>query len=264
MAVRFCLLLLVAVSFLPLRAQDDQPINMHPPFPLAFPLASNGTMVTVKFPVLINPATVVKPGMQLRVLYILNRDSQTGTDLALAHAGSLESSYARNSFGANGSGAQIPPELAHEIEGYRRTVWEVPNNFVLAMAQYPTESMHLIYSPTNSNRDLDDEVFSFFDGLLVGAPGGKVTVLAVEKNSKADAAGVKAGDEIIAEGDYPTRDDLTTFANGYASAKTDAKNNEVESYAMTLRGADGTTRTVQVRLPLRIHSGLMDGFSEKP
>ena len=145
--------------------------------------------------------------------------------------------------------------MAHEIEGYRRTVWEVSNNFVLAMAQYPTESMHLIYSPTGSTRDLHDEMFRFFDGLFVGSPSGKVTVIAVEKQSKAEAAGIKAGDEIVSMGAYSTKDDLTTFANAFAAAKKDALDNEAQSYVVVLRGADGATRNANVGMPQRIRAG---------
>jgi hypothetical protein len=259
------MLLAFALGLASLRAQELEPIHMRPEFPLIFPLTNNGSDVTVKYPVLINGTTVIKPGMQLRVLYVLSQDSQNTTDLAMAHAGSLEDSYARNSntIGSDDTD-KLSPAMAKEIEGYRRTVWEVPNNFVLAMAQYPTESMHLIYSPTNSDRDLHDEMFRFFDGLLVGAPGGKVTVIAVEKQSKAEQAGIKAGDEIISVGAYPTKDDLLTFANAYAAAKKDATENEVPTYAMALRGADGTTRTANVGMPLRLRGGLMDGFSDKP
>ncbi|MEJ0000786.1 MAG: PDZ domain-containing protein [Verrucomicrobiota bacterium] len=234
---------------------------MRPELALTFPLTQTGRDVTVKYPVMINPTTVVKPGYILRVLYILNRDSDGSTDLALAHRGSLEQSYARN---AGGSGeTQIPGELAHEIEGYRREVWGVPNNFVLAMAQYPTDQMHLIFSRTGKLKDLSDERFSFFDGLFVGAPNGKVTVIAVERQSKAEEAGLKAGDQIVSVGVYPTNDDLVTFANAYSAAKKDATDNEAESYAMTVRSPTGETRQANLALPVRIKDGLMNGFLDK-
>ena len=268
MILRSCLLLIpvlfLALEVAPLHGQEDQPVHMRPEFPLVFPLTNNGNDVTVKYPVMINQGTVIKPGMVLRVLYMLSRDSQDATNLALAHEGTTEQAYARNAFGGNGDTSKLPPEMAHEIEGYRRTVWEVPNNFILFLAQYPTESSHLIYSPTGKERDLDDEMFNFFDGLFVGSPSGKVTVLAVEKQSVGDKAGIKAGDEITAVGSHPTRDDLMTFANAYSAAKKDAKDNEVSTYAYSLRGADGTTRTANVAMPMTIRGGLMDGFSEKP
>jgi hypothetical protein len=257
--LRLCLPLLVALAFAPLRAQEDQPVHMRPELPLCFPLAMKGDDVTVQYPVMINQTTVLKPGMQLRVLYMINRDLQDG-DLAIAHAGTLQNSYARNAFADGPDGAKMSPEMAHEIEGYRRTVWDVPNNFVLAMAQYPTELMHLIYSPTDSARDLHDEMFSFFDGLFVGSPSGKVTVIAVVKDSVASHAGMKAGDEIVAVGAYATHDDLLTFANAYSSAKKDARENETASYSVTLRNPDGTTRLANLAMPIRIRGGLMDGF----
>ena len=151
--------------------------------------------------------------------------------------------------------------MAHEIEGYRRTVWGVANNFVLAMAQYPTVSMHLIYSPTGKDQGLEDERFSFFDGLFVGLPNGKVTVIAVEKESKAEKAGIKAGDEIVSVGGASTQNDLTAFASAYAAAKNPPRRNETSSYPMTIRSdGDAEARPVNIPMPPKIKGGLMDGF----
>jgi len=258
--IRFCLPLILLALLAPLRAQEDEPVHMRPEFPLIFPLAQNGKDVTVKFPVLINPTTVLKPGMVLRTLYVLSRDSANSSDLVLAHKGTMEEAYSRPASSSSDQ-PKLPPAVAHEMEGYRRTVWEVPNNFVLAMAQYPTIGMHLIYSPTGKNQDLHDERFSFFDGLLVGLPNGKVTVLAVEKESNAEQAGIKAGDEIVSVGGAPAQNDLATFATAYASAKKIAKENEVASYPVTLRSeGSAEARTVNIAMPPKIKGGLMEGF----
>jgi C-terminal processing protease CtpA/Prc len=123
--------------------------------------------------------------------------------------------------------------------------------------------MHLIYAPTDKNQtsNLHDERFSFFDGLFVGLPDGKVTVIAVEKESKAEEAGIKAGDQILSVGGAATQNDLSTFAAAYANAKDVAKQNEVSSYPVTILSPGGAgARTVNVPMPARIKSGLMDGF----
>ena len=269
MLLRFRIAIVLLAAALPLRAQDA-PIHMRPEFPLVFPLTTTGkdnSDVTVKYPVLINPVTVLKPGMVLRVIYVMSSASGDSGDLVLAHKGSLEQAFARNAFAGTPDDQKLPPDVAHEIEGYRRTVWQVPNNFVLAMAQYPTDTMHLIYSTTGKGRDLDDERFSFFDGLFVGQPDGKVTVIAVEKGSAADHAGIKAGDDIVSVGGIPTQDDLPTFAAAYSTAKQVAHENEVDTYSMTIRpGGKGETQTVAIALPPRIKSALMDDFlnEDKP
>ncbi len=255
---------------LPLRAQD-QPIHMKPEFPLCFPLTTTGkhnTDVTVQYPVMLNSTAVLKPGMVLRVLYVPSVNQDDSTNLILAHEGTLEQSYARTSPGLQGPGgddAKMNPGLAHEIEGYRRTVWQVPNNFILAMAQYPTDQMHLIFSPTGKDQDLEDERFYFFDGLFLGQPDGKLRVVAVEKRSYADQAGLKAGDEIVAVGGIPTQDNPATFVSAYATAKKIANENEADTYSMTIVPAGkGGTETVSVPLPPKIKSGLMDDFFDKP
>jgi hypothetical protein len=247
--IRLCLFLAALALIAPLRAQDE-PVHMKPEFPLIFPLVQNGNDVSVKYPVMINPTTVIKPGMVLRTLYVLSYQAPDGSsDLVLAHKGNMEQSYSRDAPGLINQEGKLPPELAHEIDGYRRTVWQVPNNFVLAMAQYPTDTMHLIYSRTGTDRDKDmgDERFSFFDGLFVGAPDGKVTVIAVEKESKAELAGIKAGDEIVSVGGTPTQGSLLAFAN----------------YPMIVRSGTGEVRSVNIAMPPSLKGGLMDGFDSQ-
>lgn len=239
---------------------------MRPEFPLTFPLAQNGDDVTVKYPVLVNPYTVLKPGMVMRTMYVLSIDSQTATDLVLAHKGDADQAYARGAPGIDDGKPKMSPQVAHEVEGYRRTVWQVANNFVLAMAQYPTDQLHLIYADAAKSltSDLKDERFVFFDGLFVGQPNGKVTVIGVEKESKSDAAGIKAGDVIDSVGGISTRDDLLTFASAYATAKKIAKENEVASYPIVVRpGGTGAPIQRNVAMPPSLKGGLMEGFDSQ-
>lgn len=260
--IRLSLLALLSTVLLPLRAQND-PVKMTPEFPLTFPLAQNDTDVTVKYPILINPGCIIKPGMVLRVMYILhnpNGNADGSTDLALAHKGNLENSFSRTAPTSDGK-QKLPPEMAHELEGYRRTVWQVSNNFILAMAQLPTDSMHLIFLPNpNDNRNLQDEHFSFFDGLFIGLPDGKVTALAVENDSHADRAGIKADDEILSVGGTPVQGDLSRFANAYAATKKNATDSDATSYPMVVKSPGKEPRTVNIPMPPSLKGGLMDGF----
>ncbi len=245
----------------PLRAQDDNVVQMVPEFPLTFPLLQQGKTITVKFPILVNPTTVIKPGMQLRTMYMLNQpNTNTSTDLVLAHTGNMEQAYSRDTTSTQDK-AKMPSELAHEIEGYRRTVWDLPNNFILAMAQYPTDTLHLIYSPDGEQMNATDANFSFFDGLMVGLPDGKVTILAVEKESHAERAGLKAGEEIVAVGGILTQNNLSTFSTAYATAKAKAKEDGAPTYTMTIRASGKSdTQTVPIAMPPTFRGGLMDGL----
>jgi len=248
-------------------AQEDGPVKMTPEFAFAFPVVlMNKHDVSVKYPVMINPVTVLNPGMILRVIYVppIQSDSE---DLVLAHKGNMEQSFSRAT-DTPGEQARMSPEMAHEIERQRRRVWEVPNNFVLAIAQYPTDAMHLIYSTASIDQgilgrkeNLHDTSFSFFDGLFIGMPNGRIQVLGVETASRADQAGIKAGDEIVAVGSAPMHGDLNQFSSAYSAMKKTARDEEASTYPMTILSPGASApRTVAVPMPLTIKSGLMDGF----
>ena len=248
------------------RAQDagtpDGPVHMTPEFCFTFPLVQmNKHDISVKYPVMINPVTVLKPGMVLRVIYVPPIQSDSN-NLISAHHGTMEESYSRATANTAEHEAALPPEMEHEIDRQRKRVWEVPGNFVLAMAQYPTDVMHLVYSPTGSDlvSKLSDTSFSFFDGMFVGSPHGDVEVLGVEKTSYAAEAGIKPGDEIVSVGNIPVRDgDLSAFASAFASIKSAAHTNEASSFPMTIHNASGT-HTVAIGLPPSIKTFLNPGI----
>jgi hypothetical protein len=261
-----CAPLLLALAFaLPARAQDtsvaDGPVKMNPEFCFTFPVVQmNKHDVSVKYPVMINPVTVLKPGMVLRVIYVPPVQGDT-MDLMGAHKGTMEESYSRETANTDAHQASLPPEMAHEIEKQRRRVWEVTGNFVLAIAQLPTDVMHLIYSPSGMDRtvDLVDTSFSFFNGMFVGSPNNGVQVLAVEKGSYAEQAGIKPGDEITAVGNIPIGSDLNAFANAFAMVKKAGKTEEKTSFPVTVRSG-GTIHTVAMPLTPSIKNFLNEGL----
>jgi hypothetical protein len=260
---RTALLLLVLGSAPAAHAQDsDGPIKMTPEFAFTFPVVlMNKTDVSVKYPVMINALTVLKPGMVLRVIYMppVQNDSN---NLILAHKGTMEESYSRETANTDAHQKSLPPQMAHEIETQRKRVWQVTGNFVLAIAQYPTDLMHLIYAPTGKDRinDLVDTSFSFFDGMFIGSPNGDVRVLAVEKDSYADQAGIKGGDEITAVGNVPMHGDLMQFSTVFAEAKRVAKDNEASSFNLTIRSGNGAPHQAALSLPPSIKKFLNEGL----
>ena len=242
-----------------LHGQDDGPIKMNPELALAVPFAQKGQDVTVKFPILINPATVLTPGMTWRVLY--NPPTLDDSEnLAIAHSGTLEESYSRSSSTSDSQEEKLPPEIAHELERQRRIVWSVPIHFQLALAQLSTDTLHLIYSTSGNDENLQDERFNFLDGLFLGAPGGSVTVLAVEIGSRAEKAGLKAGDQILGVGGLSVLD-LARFSDLYLRAKQSAKDNNATTFPFLVKSpGEAGTHTVNVVMPPTIKSMLMQGF----
>jgi hypothetical protein len=257
---RFLLPLLLLVSLPPaLRAQlnTDGPIHMTPDLALAVPLVEVKHDVTLKFPILINATTVVKPGMVLRNIYIppTNDDSE---NLAIAHAGTMADAYSRP---ASGNQPQMDPEIARQIEHQRRIVWDEPIYFQIALEQMPTDIVHLIYSQTGDELNLDDQRFNFFDGLFLGAPAGVVTVLALENGSKADKAGIKAGDQILSVNGRVLPADLAAFPTIYVAGRKDAEEMRAPSFPVVVRSTgEAGSHTVNIATPATIKSMLMEGL----
>jgi hypothetical protein len=232
---------------------------MTPDLALAIPLVQVKHDVTVKFPVLINATTVIKPGMVLRNVYLppTNDDSN---NLALAHEGTLEESYSRSPAQGNGA-APLPPAIAHELERQRRIVWEVPVNFQLALAQLPTDMVHLIYSITGDNRNLDDQRFNFFDGLFLGSPSPGIFVLGVETGSEADKAGIKAGDQLLSLSGTALPADLAAFPALFFAARKDAADSHAAGFPVVVRSpGESGTHTASLPAPPTIKSMLMQGL----
>jgi len=261
---RVALSVFLTAIFLPLRGQQDGrdqgdgPIKMQPELALAIPWTQRGHDVTVKFPVMINRTTVLTPGMILRNLYVPPNNLES-ENLAAAHMGNMAESFSRDT-AMSADAAAMSSNEAHAIERERRVVWEVPVNFQLAIAQLPTDQLHLIYQPTTDNRNLVDTSFDFFEGILLGSPTGKVTVLAVEIGSKADHAGFKVGDEIVAVGGTPVPD-LSGFPQVYVAAREKAKEYNATTFSFTVQSSDHSqNRTLNVPMPPTIKSQLMDGF----
>lgn len=254
----------VALSFflptilLPAYAQDDGPIKMNPDLALAIPWVQTGHDVTVKFPVLVSRTSVLTPGMILRNLYVPPNNLET-ENLSAAHMGNMAQSFSRETAMSPGAEAMSSNE-AHAIERERRVVWGVPINFQLAISQLPTDQLHLIYQPTQDNRNLVDTRLDFFEGFLVGLPDGVVTVLAVEIGSKAEAAGFKPGDRILAVGGRAMGKDLAAFPNLWLMAEQNAKDTRATSFPFLVQASGGSPRTLNVPMPPTIKSQLMEGF----
>jgi hypothetical protein len=259
---RAALVTLLALTLAILRCPaqtDDGPVKMEPELALAIPLMQKGHDVMLKFPILINRTTVIKPGMILRVMYVppVQTDSM---NLVLAHKGNMEQSYSRPTSSEDSDAAKMDPEVAHFIEGQRRTVWEVPVNFQLALAQLPTDSIHLIYSMSGDNRNLDDERWNFFEGLFLGSPSGGASVLAVEIGSKSAQAGFKAGDQILAVGGINVPS-LEAFPDVYVKARQNAQDGNATSFPFVVRSqGESGTHTLNMAMPPTIKSQLMEGF----
>jgi membrane-associated protease RseP (regulator of RpoE activity) len=224
---------------------QDLPPQMSPPLALAFPFQTVKGGVTVKYPVLLNPqpAGVVKPGTVLISIYCLEPKNGTPTDLDLVRHAEIENAYSRPV--QSSSPTNLSHEEVEQINHAKNGQWTVPNNFILAMAQYSPELMHMICK--NASDHYLDETFRFCDGMFLGLPGAHVAIISVQPDAIAAQAGLKAGDQIVAINGTPVTS-LEGFSRAFASAKQDATDRHKDFYMVSVLSDHGQ-KEVKVTMP---------------
>jgi C-terminal processing protease CtpA/Prc len=242
-----CFILLVGL--LPhLCAQQPQD-PMTPSLALSFPLQQAKDFVTVKYPVLMNPNQngIIRPGTQLITIFQIT--APTSFNQTVVQHGNAEAAYSRDTRSSQEK-AEMPEDVAQGINHAITSPWLVTNNFVLALAQFPPDQALIITKKmTGTISRTENHSFSFFDGLFLGAPGGKVTIISVENVSPAGDAGLKAGDIITSVGGLPVPS-LETFVASYSKTKEDASTRHKPNYIVSIL-RDGAPLDIKVAMPPR-------------
>jgi len=258
-AFRLALVLATAATLcLPVAAQDG-PIQSEPEFSLAFPLADIPEGVGVSCPVAINTTTVLSPNEVLRVMYVplsaedarvVQEQRLEQREVAYTKKHQLDAMETEES--------QLSPEARAMLKMIRETHWPNKTMFQLAMAQMNGSDLRVVHA-NRQQPELKDSAISLPDGLLVGSESGLVKVLAVEKDSRGEKAGLRANDIILQVDDTRMDGDLSKYLQARAVASKKAKLSSGRRYTMVVQNIEeDASREAVFQLPPSLNTGFMD------
>lgn len=252
-------------------AQGAGKLETRPHLALAFPFTERQGGVGVKFPVLINTKAVIGPEMILRVMYNPPRADDAEV-LALQSSANQEVAYSK--LHKLKSEKPLSATEMAVIKISRETHWPVMQMYQLALANLDSKNMRVVWVNPES-MDLFNENIELLHGMLIGNKGSRyVDVLAVEKGSRAEAAGIKPGDQIREIAGTAVRGNLLEFARILGEKKRAAELSSDEGVRMVLQDEAGETREVVLKAisGATFNSGVLDvtldelggGAVEKP
>jgi hypothetical protein len=228
-----------------------------PSLGVALPLPDKVDDGVVRFliPVAINSTTIVPPDAILRVIYVQPQSGDVET---------LQARQRKNSDNVVSRPQQEvikrQAKLSAEQEAARKianeTVWPSPVNFKLA-AENLNGDLRLVYLlPTG---ELRQETFSLVQGLFLGQKNHAVIILAVEKDSPGDKAGLLAGDEILKIGGTDVSGNLENTLNLERTSRLTSQASSKPSIPWIIRKADGSGESeVAIRTPPSLKGSLFD------
>ncbi|MEM1060444.1 MAG: PDZ domain-containing protein [Verrucomicrobiota bacterium] len=258
MKARVCWAALSAITLVaPAWSQMGQ-LETRPHLALAFPLTERQGGVGVEFPVLINQRAVLTPNYVMRVIYN-PPTAQEAENIVTQTRSDKEVAYTRvNKLKSEKRLSR--QELARQKLS-RETHWPHVNMFQLALANGRSRDLHVVFVNPQSPDEFYDESLELFDGMLIGNRGSRfVDVLAVEKGSRAEAAGVQPGDQIREVGREAITGDLLAFARKYNSAKKASALSEAGGVRVLAQNGDAAPREIIIKAPTgaTLNSGVMD------
>jgi hypothetical protein len=256
------------------HAQDEQ-LTLTPPLREVFPLQAVPGGVRVKYPVLLNDHTILRPEAILRFIYLdpnPGARAHTGGDdgggggafhTRVGPGGSLTSDGpVEHGGGASGGwGNADGNDVAGIYDGdkkddakqrkseLQKEVWTEPDAFTEALDRATDLGTTLVYSLPPQNRPLA-AALDLPEGMLLAEVAGHVRVLGLTETSRAYAGGIRPDDEIRScNGGGPIAT-LGDFLREYSETKRQARLSGIPTYAMEIwRPSDGQIVSIQIAAP---------------
>lgn len=244
-------------------------LETRPHLALAMPFVERQGGVGVAFPVMLNKSAVILPDKVLRVIYNPPRADDAEV-LAIQTRAEKEVAYTK--VHRLKSDKPLSATEMAVIKVARETHWPTVNMFQLALANLNAKNMRVVWVDPNT-MELYDHNIELPYGLLVGKKGGRfVDVLAVERGSRGEAAGVKAGDKIREVEGVAMTGDLKYFANTILEKKKASELSSKGGVTLVLQDEGGNIREVLLKAPTSatFSSGVLDvtlddlGVTEEP
>lgn len=263
-----------------LRAQAEQ-LSLDPPLSEAFPSENVLGGVHVKYAVLLNDHTILRPNAVLRFVYLdptagmhPHGGADEGANGFRSHVGpggSLvqggdDSSRSRDGGAAGGWGKADGNDVAGIYDGDKKDdakrrkaeiqseVWTQKILFDDALERATELGTMVVYSIPPQNSPITTAL-DLPEGMLLAEVDGHVRVLGLKEESRPFVGGVRPGDQIQSfNGGAPLKG-LNDFIRAFAATKLQAKTSGNMTYAMMIWRPDNKqTISVQVAAPPAIPS----------
>jgi hypothetical protein len=261
------------------RAQEE-PLSLQPPLSQAFPLDVTTGGIHVSCPVLVNDHTILRPDALLRFVYI---DSTIGTHGHGSDGGDFKSLEGPHgtitkdpNTGGSTHGEEGPasawgdnPDDGHSglfdpkkddqkrnRQELQQEVWTDRSLFTDAFDHAVEIGTTIVYSLPSRTRP-ETTMIDPPEGMLLGEIGGHIRVLAIEPDSRAYQAGIRAGDELRSFGDEVPLATLRDFMSGYEITRQNAKVSGNTGYTLNVwRAGEGDVVAIRIAPPPSIPSFL--------
>jgi hypothetical protein len=233
------ILMFLAAGF----SASAQESKFEPPLGSVFPLeqSPDSTRVLLARPLLLNHATILPAGTQVRTLYLSPQEGDA--DIKKNTQEALEATFSKQN-------AKVPrqEETASPVEraAYRRayeTVWSNPKQFRAQLQRLDEYQIRLVFSLPDSAEPVM-QPFESAHGMVLDLEEGKPRVLSVLIDSPAHKNGIAAGWTVVSVEGQPV-DSLETFSRLFQQALEKSKN-QSEQLAMGFQ-VPGQAETRQIR-----------------
>lgn len=232
-----------------------------PPLGDSLPLTQSPDGVHLKFPVLLNDHTVIEPGATLRLVYVDpdaglkarggggNKNVNFGIrrhhiDTAMPDAPDTNPNV---SF-SDSSDTILHSKKKDPAAKYGTETWKDAQLFRDAFDQAADIGTMLVYVEPGTAKLTVGQV-DLPNGMLLGAPGGKIVVLALTPDGETAHAGVQPQDELRAIAGQPVPENLRGFSHFYREATAQSRAAS-QPFSLTVwRPAESRLVTLQVGAP---------------
>ena len=240
----------IALSFV---ANQQALGETTPSLGVIYPLETSPKGVIFTKSIVLNHETVVEKGSIAQILFQMPQDDDADVKNARRKKTmNLESTFSRSTnaklLERQRPEKQLSPIQKAVLERAYTTTWQDPIKFRGFLHKIPLEKLRLVFrSPGSTNARI--EPLSLPDGMFLALEDNNVKVLALEKHSRAQKAGVPIGSTLKKINGIDIEPNLRSFLELYYEQKDKAKNEKKPLLVSIQEAADKEIREISFPLP---------------
>ncbi|MDR0532783.1 MAG: hypothetical protein LBH01_02400 [Verrucomicrobiales bacterium] len=251
------ILLLTVSAYHECPAQDDALQSpFEPSLGLAIPLKQGAEQVLVTQKFLLNNNVIIQPGDQIRVIF--PRPEVNDRDVRMKNSKkNLESTFSRqpSKIGSHDDEYTESAIYRAALDRSTKTVWKNEMVFRGYIDRMDLTNNILVFQHPGSEQ-LTVDLFSFPQDLFLGESNGKITVLAVRKESQSEKLGISAGATLSAMNGKPLAN-LEDFRSRYFNEKTSLEDQNKPMVMTFILKGETTPKDLTYKLPISLNSNAL-------